>query len=125
MGMRKSAIWFQAELSGKDAAILELLRSQLDIRSNAELLTEALTILSWFVRETQQGHVVASLDRENEGRIRELASPLLERVAPRYGMLPHVNIHWTPEELANLAKLASSDPAEPKKELVAAMSRRW
>jgi hypothetical protein len=122
--MRKSAIRFQAELSGRDAAILESLRSELDIRSNAELLAEALTIVSWLVRETRQGHIVASLDRENEGRIRELASPLLERVAPRYGMLPHVEVHWTPRELASLAKLASSDPAEPKKELVAAMSRR-
>jgi hypothetical protein len=122
--MRKSAIRFQAELSGRDAAILESLRSELDIRSNAELLAEALTIVSWLVREKQLGHIVASLDRENEGRIRELASPLLERVAPRYDMLPHVDIQWTPKELASLAKFASSDPAEPNKELIAAMSRR-
>jgi len=112
---------FQADLTPKDAAILDSLRSELDIRSNAELLAETLSVVSWLVRERRSGHIVASLDKDN--RVRELVSPLLERVAPRYA-LPRVEIDWTLQELANLAKLASAEPAEPNKELVAAMRGR-
>jgi hypothetical protein len=117
----KRLMRFQADLSPKDAAILDSLRSELGIRSNAELLADTLAVVSWLVREARSGRTVVSLDREN--RVRELVSPLLERVAPRY-RLPRVEIDWTPQELANLAKLASAEPLEPNKELVAVMRGR-
>lgn len=47
--------------------------------------------------------------------------PLLERAAPAHG-LPRVEIDWTPEELANLDKLASDGPREPTQELVDLMA---
>jgi hypothetical protein len=117
----KPSLRFQADLSAKDAAILDSLKSELDIRSNAELLAHALAILSWLVRERRSGHAVASLDKEN--RVRELVSPLIERAALEH-RLPRVEMDWTPQELANLAKLASEEPREPTKELVAIMAGR-
>lgn len=110
---------FQADLSPKDAAILESLKSELDIRSNAELLAEVLRIVSWLVRERRSGYTVASIDREN--RVRELVCPFVERAVPD-PRLPRVGIDWTHQELANLARLASEEPSESTKELVAIMT---
>jgi hypothetical protein len=117
----KPSMRFQADLSPKDAAILDSLKAELDIRSNAELLAQALAIVSWLVRERRSGHTVASLDKEN--RVRELVSPLVERAALEH-QLPRVEMDWTPQELANLAKLASEEPREPANELVAIMAGR-
>ncbi len=117
----KTTIRFQADLAARDAAILESLRAELDIRSNAELLAEALAILAWVVRERRFGNTVVSLD--SEGRMRELVSALVERVSPAFE-LPRVKIDWTPEQAANLFKLAAQQPAEPNDQLVKAMKRR-
>ncbi len=117
----KTTVRFQADLAARDAAMLESLRGELDIRSNAELLAEALAILAWVVRERRLGNTVASLD--SEGRMRELVSPLVERVSPAFE-LPRVKIDWTPELAANLFKLAAREPAEPNDYLVKAMRRR-
>jgi len=81
-------------------------------------LEEALTLLSWAARERRHGHRIASLGERNI--IRELVSPLLERVAPQYE-LPRVDVHWTQKELESLAKLAAAESAEPTKELIDAM----
>ncbi len=112
---------FQADLSPSDAPILESLKSELDIRSNAELLAQALAVLSWVVRERRSGRTVASVDKEN--RVRELVSLFVE-AAVLENRLPRVAIDWTPEELANLARLASREPSEPTKDLVAIMRDR-
>lgn len=117
----RSSMRFQADLSPRDAAILDSLKSELDIRSNAELLTQALAIVSWLVRERRRGHTVASIDSEN--RARELVSPFVERAVVEH-TLPRVDMDWTPQELASLAQLASAEPSEPTKELAAAMRRR-
>jgi len=119
MARSKSSMRFQADLSPRDAAILDSLKSELEIRSNAELLAQAVAIVSWLVRERRSGHTVASIDKDN--RVRELVSSLLERVAPEH-RLPRVDIDWTPQELASLAKLAAAEPKEPTKELVAIMT---
>ena len=121
MAKERASMRFQADLSPKDAAILESLKSELDVRSNAELLAQALAIISWLVRERRSGHTVASIDREN--RVRELVFPFVERAAVEYKP-PSDQIDWTPQELASLAELASAEPREPTKELVAAMTGR-
>jgi hypothetical protein len=113
---------FQADVSPRDAEILDSLKADLDIRSNAELLSEALAIIRWLVRERRSGRVVASFI-DDDRPLHELVSPLLERVAPEYE-LPRVEINWTHEQLASLAELASAEPAAPTEALVRAMKRR-
>ena len=112
---------FQAEIQNKDAAILHSLMSDLEIQSNAELLSQTLAITHWLVSERRQGRKIASVG--SEGPIRELVSPLLERVAPEHE-LPYVEINWTPEQLAELAVLLSAEPAEPTQKLVRIMNTR-
>ena len=121
MTKAKASMRFQADLSPNDAAVLDSLKSELHIRSNAELLAQALAIVSWLVRERRSGHTVASIDKEN--RVRELVSPFVERAVLDH-RLPRVEIDWTPEELANLARLASGEPSEPTKDLIAIMKER-
>ncbi len=113
---------FQADLSPRDAEILDLLKADLDIRSNAELLSEAVAILRWLVRERRSGRMVASFTGEDRP-LHELVSPLLERVAPEYE-LPRVEINWTYGQLASLAALTSAEPAPPTEALVRTMKRR-
>jgi hypothetical protein len=113
---------FQAELQNRDAAILRGLMEELQTQSNAELLTHLLSIASWAVSERRQGRRLASVSAE--GPVRELVSPLLERVAQEHA-LPRVDINWTPQELRDLASLASAaDPAPPTERLVRVMKKR-
>ncbi len=109
---------FQAEIQNKDAAILHSLMRDLEIQSNAELLSQTLAITHWMVSERRQGRKIASVTEE--GRIRELVAPLLERVAPEHG-LPPVEINWTPEQLAELAALLSAEPPKPTAKLARIM----
>lgn len=111
---------FQAEIPARDQHLLSSLMRELEIQSNAELLTHLISIARWAVTERRQGRRIASLG--SQGPVRELVSPLLERVAPEH-QLPHVEIHWTPEELADLAALASSEPAAPLEPLRGLMRR--
>ena len=113
---------FQADLSPRDAQILDLLKADLDIRSNAELLSEAVAIVRWLVRERRSGRMVASFTRDDRP-LHQLVSSVLERVAPEYE-LPRVEINWTDEQLASLAELASAELAPPTEALVRAMKRR-
>lgn len=109
---------FQAEIQSKDAAILQSLMRDLEIQSNAELLAQTLAITHWLVSERRQGRKIASISEE--GSIRELVAPLLERAAPEHG-LPYVEIRWTPEQLAELAALLSAEPPEPTPKLARLM----
>jgi hypothetical protein len=93
---------------------------ELEIQSNAELLTHLISIARWAVSERRQGRKIASLG--SQGPVRELVSPLLERVAPE-DQLPRVEMDWTPEELAALAALASAEPAAPVERLRSLMRR--
>jgi hypothetical protein len=111
---------FQAEIPTRDQRILSSLMRDLEIQSNAELLAHLISIARWAVVERRQGRRIASLGAQ--GPVRELVSPLLERVAPEH-QLPCVEIHWTPEELANLAALASAEPAMPAEPLRGLMRR--
>jgi hypothetical protein len=111
---------FQAEIPTRDQRVLSSLMRDLEIQSNAELLAHLIWIARWAVAERRQGRRIASLGAQ--GPVRELVSPLLERVAPEH-QWPHVEIHWTPEELANLAALASAEPAMPAEPLRGLMRR--
>jgi hypothetical protein len=113
---------FQAELSPRAAAALDSLKADLDIRSNAELLCEAVAVLQWLVRERRNGRTLASFNPDQQP-VRELVSQLLERAAPEY-QLPPVPVEWTQEQLARLAASASAEPAAPTDALVRAMKRR-
>lgn len=111
---------FQAEIPPRDEALLSALMRELEVQSNAELIAHLISIVSWAVSERRQGRRIASLG--NGGPVRELVSPALERVAPAH-QLPHAEIHWCPEELANLAALASAEPAQPTDRLSRLMRR--
>jgi hypothetical protein len=101
---------FQAEIPSKDAQVLQTLMRELEVPTNAELLSHLLSITNWAVSERRKGRRLASIA---EGQpVRELVSPLLERAAPETG-LPSVEIDWTPQELASLDRLASQGPAKP------------
>ncbi len=111
---------FQAKIPVHDQRVLSSLMRELGIHSNGELLTHLISIARWAVSERRQGRKIASLGPQ--GSVRELVSPLLERVAPQ-DELPLVDIDWTPEELAALAALASAEPAAPVEELRGLMRR--
>src|SRR6516164_1627596 len=96
----RSSVRFQADLSAKDAALLDLLKKELDIRSNAELLSEAIAIMGWAGREKRSGRTVASVEENTP--VRELVAPLLDRAALA-SYLPRVETAWTREEVINLA----------------------
>jgi len=85
---------FQAEIPTRDQRVLSSLMRDLEIQSNAELLAHLISIARWAVVERRQGRRIASLGAQ--GPVRELVSPLLERVAPEH-QLPCVEIHWTPK----------------------------
>jgi hypothetical protein len=114
----RSSVRFQADLSAKDAALLDLLKKELDIRSNAELLSEAIAIMGWAVREKRSGRTVASVEENTP--VRELVAPLLDRAALA-SYLPRVETAWTREEVINLAKLMSAEPPDPADALVTAV----
>jgi hypothetical protein len=109
---------FQAEIPSTDAAILQSLMRDLEIQSNAELLAQTLAITHWLVSERRQGRKIASIGEQ--GPIRELVAPLLERVAPERE-LPRVEIQWTPQQVADLAALLTAEPREPTAKLVSIM----
>lgn len=111
---------FQADLGSKDSSMLANLKRELEIRSNTDLLVQAMTILRWLVGERREGRRITSVG--DRGPVRELASPLLERVAPATG-LPHVEVDWTDEEVRGMAALIDAAPAEPAPALVAGMKR--
>ncbi len=105
---------FQAELSPRDAAVLQSLMGELEVEGNAVLMSNLLALASWAVSERRRGRRIAAFG--DQGPVRELVMPLLERVAPGLD-LPRVEIEWTREELENLASLMVGEPAEPTEKL--------
>ena len=77
-------------------------------------------MFSWAVAERKLGHTIVSESTTGEKKV--LVLPRLERVAPE-AALPRVKIDWTPEELENLARLSTPEPAKPTEALVRAMRK--
>jgi len=109
---------FQADLAPGDATALQSLKEELEVRSNADFLAEALALIRWAVSERRRGHTILSENSLGEKRV--LVSPRLERVAPQE-TLPQVEINWTKEQLEGFARLAAGPPAAPTPALVGLM----
>ena len=116
-----SLVRFQAELSATDAVMVDSLKTQLGIHSNAKLLTEAAAIVKWIVSERQAGRRIASLSADTP--VRELVSAVIERSVLE-PPLPRVELRWTPEQLERIHALLSAEPHEPTEMLVKAISGR-
>lgn len=101
---------FQADLAPGDATTLQSLKEELEVRSNADFLAEAVALIRWAVSERRRGHTILSENSLGERRV--LVSPRLERVAPQES-LPQVEIIWTREQLESFARLASGPSGAP------------
>jgi hypothetical protein len=109
---------FQADLPLCEDTMVRALKAELQLTSNAELLTDALALYRWAVSERKRGHRILSESATGERRI--LVFPRLERVAPDV-MLPRVEIPWTEKELQRIAELVSEPAPEPTAALIRAM----
>jgi len=116
--VRKSK--FQADLAPAEDSMVRALKAELQLTSNADFLSDALTLFRWAVSERRRGHRIVSESATGERQV--LVFPRLERVAPDVG-LPQVDVHWTKDELESLAVLASGKPAEPTDALIRVMRR--
>jgi hypothetical protein len=111
---------FQADLAPSEDSMVRILKTELQMTSNTDFLTDALALLRWAVSERKRGHHIISESSTGERKI--LLFPRLERVAPEV-TLPHVDIQWTDKELESLAELASGQPADPTDALIRAMRK--
>ena len=114
---KTTPVRFQAELSPTDAAMVDSLKAQLDIHSNAKLLTEAVAIVKWLVTERHAGRRIASFEADTPAR--ELVAAVIERSAP---LLPRVELPLTAQQLERIRALLSAEPPEPTATLVKALS---
>lgn len=110
---------FQADLPVVEDNLVRSLKEELQLTSNSDFLSEAVALFKWAVGERKRGHTILSESAAGEKRI--LVLPRLERVAPPEINLPLVTIDWTQEQLENLAKIATSDAAQPTEALIRAM----
>jgi hypothetical protein len=111
---------FQADLAPSDAGTLQRLKQDLEVRSNADFLAEAVSLIRWAVSERRRGCVIVSESATGEKRV--LVSPRLERVAPEQPV-PHVELRWTKQQLESFGQLASESPADPTPALLDLMKR--
>jgi hypothetical protein len=111
---------FQADLAPAEDHMVRALKAELQMSSNSDFLSDALTLFRWAVSERKSGHRIVSESTTGERKV--LLFPRLERVAPEL-TLPHVDIRWTDRELVSLAELVSGQPAEPTEALIRAMRR--
>jgi hypothetical protein len=102
--VRKSK--FQADLAPAEDSMVRALKTELQLTSNTDFFSDALTLFRWAVTVTGERQV--------------LVFPRLERVAPDL-VLPQVNIRWTQAELESLATLATGQHADPTDALIRAM----
>jgi hypothetical protein len=109
---------FQADLAPSEDSMVRALKTELQMTSNTDFLSDALALFRWAVSERKRGHVIVSESSTGERKV--LVFPRLERVAPEVA-LPHVDIQWNDKELESLAQLASGQPAEPTRALIRAM----
>lgn len=71
---------FQIELPDATGNAIEALMQVLGTQTKKDLFENALTLLSWAVRETQRGRIIASVDEENK-RYAEVVLPVLQHAA--------------------------------------------
>ena len=109
---------FQADLAPVEDTAVRSLKSELQLTSNSDFLSEAVALFKWAVSERRLGHRILSESATGEKRV--LVLPRLERVAPE-AALPQVKIDWTEKELQNLLDLAASEPAKPTEGLIQLM----
>jgi hypothetical protein len=109
---------FQADLAPAEDHMVRVLKAELELTSNSDFLSDALTLFRWAVSERRRGHRIVSESASGERKV--LVFPRLERVSPELS-LPQAEIHWTQQELENLAELATGKPAQPTEALVRAM----
>lgn len=109
---------FQADLVPAEDNLVRMLKEELQLGSNTDLLSDALALFRWAVSERKRGYRIVSESAAGERTV--LLFPHLDRVAPGAN-LPRVEIHWNERELETLAKLLSEPAAEPTEELVRAM----
>ena len=109
---------FQADLAPSEDSMVRALKTELQMTSNTDFLSDALALFRWAVSERKRGHVIVSESATGERNV--LVFPRLERVAPEVA-LPNVDIQWNDKELESLAQLASGQPARPTKALIRAM----
>ena len=110
---------FQADLAPAEDRTVRLLKQELQLASNTDFLSDAVTLFQWAVSERKRGHRIMSESATGERKV--LVFPRLERVAPDV-ILPRVEIKWTQRELENLARLASApEPKPPTEALIRAL----
>jgi hypothetical protein len=101
---------FQADLAPAEDRAVRLLKQELQLTSNTDLLADAVALFRWAVSERKRGHRIVSESTSGERNV--LVFPRLERVAPDM-ILPQVEIKWTEAELKSLAELATAPEANP------------
>jgi hypothetical protein len=111
---------FQADLAPSEDQMVRALKAELQMSSNSDFLSDALTLFRWAVSERKRGHRIVSESAAGERKV--LLFPRLERVAPEL-TLPQVDIRWTEKELGSLAELVSGQQSEPTEALIRAMRR--
>jgi len=111
---------FQADLAPAEDSMVRALKAELQLTSNSDFLSDALTLFRWAVSERRRGHRIISESVTGDRHI--LVFPRLERVAPSLEV-PRVDIPWTEVELDSLATLLSAPAAEPTEALIRAMRR--
>jgi hypothetical protein len=116
----KSKPKFQADLAPAEDSMVRALKAELQLSSNADFLSDAVTLFQWAVNERKRGHRILSESAAGERRV--LVFPRLERVAPQL-ILPRVDLQWSESELQSLAELASGPAAAPTDALIRAMRR--
>ena len=101
---------FQADLAPAEDRAVRLLKQELQLTSNTDLLADAVALFRWAVSERKRGHRIVSESTSGERNV--LVFPRLERVAPDM-ILPQIEIKWTEAELKSLAELATAPEANP------------
>lgn len=74
----------QLEVTEKNAQELVELKEKINISTWKELFSNALTLLDWAIKQTEQGRLVGSIDEKNM-TYRELVMPCLQVVAKTNG----------------------------------------
>jgi hypothetical protein len=116
--VRKSKFQAEADLAPAEDSMVRALKTELQLTSNTDFSSDALTLFRWAVTERKRGHRIVSESVTGERQV--LVFPRLERVAPDL-VLPQVNIRWTQAELESLATLATGQHADPTDALIRAM----
>jgi hypothetical protein len=117
----KAAKKFQADIPVRDEQVLNCLKEELEVRSNADFLTKAIALFRWAVDERKKGCKIFTMSPLGEQR--ELVMPELERIAPELN-LPFRSVGWTVDELDNFAELATKKQPQPSEHLIRAMARK-